>query len=105
MEIDVLELQSRFRYELMSAGARHGNEWKCHWESMTVDELFALRNRCRSFVSKLNDKKAAIERRLQPLNQLSNDIEATWPAGLDPPSQTRSSLSAGGAMTVRSSVL
>ena len=56
------------------------NEWKCHWESMTVDELFALREKMQEVLSsKLNAKKAALERRLQSLNQLSNDIEATKP--------------------------
>jgi type IV secretory pathway VirB4 component len=47
---------------------------------MTVDELFALREQMQEVLSsKLNAKKAALERRLQPLNQLSNDIEATKP--------------------------
>jgi hypothetical protein len=56
------------------------NEWKSHWESMTVDELFALREQMQEVLSaKLKAKKAALERRLQSLNQLSNDIEATKP--------------------------
>ena len=56
------------------------NEWKLHWESMTVDELFALREQMQEVLSaKLNAKKAALERRLQSLTQLSNDIEATKP--------------------------
>jgi hypothetical protein len=56
------------------------NEWKSHWESMTVDELFALREQMQEVLSaKLKVKKAALERRLQSLNQLSNDIEATKP--------------------------
>jgi hypothetical protein len=57
------------------------NEWKSHWESMTVDELFALREQMQEVLSaKLKAKKAALERRLQSLNQLSNDIEATKPS-------------------------
>ena len=57
------------------------NEWKSHWESMTVDELFALREQMQEVLSaKLKVKKAALERRLQSLNQLSNDIEATKPS-------------------------
>ena len=56
------------------------NEWKCYWESMTVDELFALREQMREVLSaKLNAKKAALERRLQSLNQLSNNNETTKP--------------------------
>ena len=56
------------------------NEWKSHWESMTVDELFALREQMQEVLSaKLKVKKAALERRLQSLNQLSNDIEPTKP--------------------------
>jgi hypothetical protein len=56
------------------------NEWKSHWESMTVDDLFALREQMQEVLSaKLKAKKAALERRLQSLNQLSNDIEATKP--------------------------
>jgi len=57
------------------------NEWKSHWESMTVDDLFALREQMQEVLSaKLKAKKAALERRLQSLNQLSNDIEATKPS-------------------------
>ena len=56
------------------------NEWKSHWESMTVDDLFALREQMQEVLSaKLKAKKAALERRLQSLNQLSNDSEATKP--------------------------
>ena len=56
------------------------NEWKSHWESMTVDDLFALREQMQEVLSaKLKANKAALERRLQSLNQLSNDIEATKP--------------------------
>jgi hypothetical protein len=47
---------------------------------MTVDELFALRERMQGVLSaKLKAKKAALERRVQSINQLSNDIEATKP--------------------------
>jgi len=56
------------------------NEWKSHWESVTVDELFALREQMQELLSaQLKAKKAALERRLQPFNQLSNDVEATKP--------------------------
>ena len=57
------------------------NEWKSHWESMTVDDLFALREQMQEVLSaKLKANKAALERRLQSLNQLSNDVEATKPS-------------------------
>ena len=50
------------------------------WESMTIDELFALRELMQEVISeKLLARKAALERRLQSLNQLSNDVEATKP--------------------------
>lgn len=53
---------------------------KSEWESMTIDELFALRELMQEVISeKLLAKKAALERRLQSLNQLSNDVEATKP--------------------------
>jgi hypothetical protein len=64
----------------MSVGRVMENEWKSHWESMTVDELFALREQMQKVLSaKLRAKKAALERRLQSLNQLSNDVETTKP--------------------------
>jgi len=53
---------------------------KSEWESMTIDELFALRELMQEVISeKILAKKAALERRLQSLNQLSNDVEATKP--------------------------
>jgi hypothetical protein len=53
---------------------------KSEWESMTIDELFALRELMQEVISeKLLARKAALERRLQSLNQLSNDVEATKP--------------------------
>jgi hypothetical protein len=65
----------------MSGGRVMENEWKSHWESMTVDDLFVLREQMLEVLSaKLKAKKAALERRLQSLNQLSNDIEATKPS-------------------------
>jgi BMFP domain-containing protein YqiC len=50
------------------------NDWKSQWESMTVDELFALREEMQEVLSiKLRAQKAELERRLQILNQQSND--------------------------------
>ena len=54
------------------------NEWKSHWESMTVDELFALRQQMQDVLAaKLRARKATLEGRLQTLNELSrNDSPA-----------------------------
>ena len=50
------------------------NDWKSQWESMTVDELFALREQMQEVLSiKLRAQKAELERRLQMLNKQSND--------------------------------
>jgi hypothetical protein len=44
--------------------------WKSQWESMTVDQLFALRNQIQQVLgAKLAAKKLELERRLQQLNQ------------------------------------
>jgi len=53
------------------------SEWKLHWESMTVDELFALREQMQEILSaKLKAKKADLERRLQILNRQSSSVAA-----------------------------
>ena len=53
---------------------------KTEWEFMTIDELFALRELMQEVLSeKLLARKAALERRLHSLNQLSNDVEAKKP--------------------------
>jgi hypothetical protein len=50
-----------------------GRVMKSEWESMTVDELFALREQIQEVLSaKLIAKKAALERRLLTLNPLSD---------------------------------
>ena len=49
---------------------------KSDWESMTIDELFALREQMQEVLSaKLKAKKVELERRFQTLNQLSSDVE------------------------------
>lgn len=79
MGVDVLE-SNLDSIRTMSVG---GASWRTSGsviESMTVDELFALREQMREVLSiKLNTKKAALERRLQSLNQLSNNNETTKP--------------------------
>ncbi len=48
------------------------------WESMTIDELFRLREQMQDVLSlKLKAKKAELERRLQILNQPSSDVGPT----------------------------
>ena len=50
------------------------------WESMTIDELFALREHMQEVLSaRLKAKKVEIERRLQ---QLSQQSKAVKPDGL-----------------------
>ena len=49
-------------------------EWKSQWETMTIEELFELRELMQDVLSeRLKAKKADIERRLQILNQPSNE--------------------------------
>jgi hypothetical protein len=51
---------------------------KDEWESMTIDELFTLRELMQDVLSsKLKAKKAELERRLQILQVPSNGIEPT----------------------------
>ncbi|MFG3595188.1 hypothetical protein [Bradyrhizobium sp. RDI18] len=48
------------------------------WETMTIDELFKLRELMQDVLSlKLKAKKAELERRLQILNQPSSDVGPT----------------------------
>jgi hypothetical protein len=49
---------------------------KSEWESMTLDELFALREQMQEVLSaKLKAKKAELEHRLQMLDQVSSNKE------------------------------
>ena len=53
---------------------------KSEWESMTIDDLFALREQMHEVLSaKLRAKKGELERRLQQLNQQSKLIETVKP--------------------------
>jgi hypothetical protein len=50
------------------------------WESMTIDELFALREQMMAVLSaKLIAKRAALERRLQQLNHPWGDVKISKP--------------------------
>jgi hypothetical protein len=50
------------------------------WESMTIDEMFALREQMAAVLStKLVAKKALLERRLQQLNQQSRILVTVKP--------------------------
>ncbi|MEH2589812.1 hypothetical protein [Bradyrhizobium sp. AZCC 1721] len=49
------------------------SEWESQWDSMTIDELFELREMMQDVLSeKLKAKKAEIEQRLKMLNQPSS---------------------------------
>lgn len=62
---------------------------KTEWESMTIDELFALREQMQEVLSaKLKAKKVELERRLQTLDRLSSDVEPTK-SPPTPPGQAR----------------
>jgi hypothetical protein len=51
------------------------------WESMTTDDLFALREQMQEVLSaKLRAKKVELERRLKQLNQQSKLIETIKPS-------------------------
>jgi hypothetical protein len=67
---------SKLRIErlMIVAGGAMKSEWESHWESMTIDELFELREMMQDVLSeRLKAKKAEIERRLQTLNRLSSE--------------------------------
>ena len=54
------------------------SKWEAQWESMTIDELFALRELMQDVLSeRLKAKKAELERRLQALAQPSNNVGPT----------------------------
>ena len=56
------------------------NDWKSQWESMTIDELFELRELMQDVLSeRLKARKAEIERKLKMLDQPSNDVGPTKP--------------------------
>jgi hypothetical protein len=62
----------------MIVGRVMKSEWESQWESMTIDELFELRELMQNILSeKLTTKKAELERRLQTLNPSSRDVGPT----------------------------
>jgi hypothetical protein len=53
------------------------SEWKPQWQSMSIDEMFALRDQIQEALNaKLLAKKATLERRLQTLKGLSGSASA-----------------------------
>lgn len=53
---------------------------KSEWDSMTIDDLFALREQMAAVLcAKLVAKKAVLERRLQQLNQQARVLETVKP--------------------------
>ena len=76
------------------------DEWKSQWEFMTIDELFELRELMQDVLSeRLKARKAEIERRLQILNQPSNDGGPTKSRNPSSLSYARRSLPGDGATT------
>jgi hypothetical protein len=56
------------------------SEWMSQWESMTNDELFALREQMQEILNaKLLAKKVTLERRLRTLSELSGNASAAKP--------------------------
>jgi ABC-type phosphate transport system auxiliary subunit len=54
-----------------------GDVMKSEWESMTIEDLLALREQMQDVLSaKLKAKKVELERRLRVLNQQSSGVEA-----------------------------
>ena len=56
------------------------SDWKSQWESMTIDELFVLREQMQEVLSaRLKAKKVELERRLQQLSQQSKAVKSGLP--------------------------
>lgn len=52
-------------------------DWKSDWESMTIDDLFALREQVQVILrARLKAKQAELDRRLQALAPASSDVRA-----------------------------
>jgi hypothetical protein len=52
-------------------------DWKSNWESMTIDDLFALREQVQEILrERLKAKRAELERRLQALVPAPTDVES-----------------------------
>ena len=50
--------------------------WTSNWESMTVEELFTLRELMQDvLVAKIKDRHAELQRKLRTLNQLQDGVE------------------------------
>ena len=52
-------------------------DWKSNWESMTIDDLFALREQVQEVLrERLKAKRAELDRRLKALAPASSDVES-----------------------------
>ena len=52
------------------------DDWKSDWESMTIDDLFALREQVQAILrEKLKAKQAELDRRLQALAPATAEVE------------------------------
>ena len=53
-------------------------DWKTNFESMTIDDLFALREQVHEILcERLKAQRAQLDRRLQALAPASTDVEST----------------------------
>jgi hypothetical protein len=69
------------RYDLRISSHGRGRimdgDWKSNWESMTIDDLFALREQVQEILrERLKAKQAELDRRLQALAPASTDVES-----------------------------
>ena len=57
-------------------------DWKSNWESMTIDDLFTLREQVHVILrERLKAKQAQLDRRLQALAPAMTDVESTKELG------------------------
>ena len=54
------------------------SDWKSNWESMTIDDLFVLREQVHEILrERLKAKQAELDRRLQALAPAMTDVQFT----------------------------
>jgi hypothetical protein len=62
---------------VMSGGRVMDGDWKLIWESMTIDDLFVLREQVQEILrERLKAKQAELEHRLLALVPASTDVES-----------------------------
>ena len=62
----------------MGGGRIMDGDWKSNWQSMTIDDLFTLREQVHEVLrERLKAKQAELDRRLHALALASTDVEST----------------------------